>query len=350
VVERSCFDATRSKTGQARLREESGMSIPFPFPEHLQLLDDQIKAALAGYSAPDSLYDPIRYILKNSGKRIRPLLVLLTGESLAGDENILLKGAIAVELLHNFTLVHDDIMDQDDLRRGQTTIHKRWDEGTAILSGDGLIGLAYRLLTEQDYPNFQPVLKTFTDAVVEVCEGQALDKDFETRDSVSLTDYNTMIAKKTAALIAMAVKLGALMAGAEGERADRLAEFGFNIGMAFQIQDDLFDFLSSSKVLGKPVGSDLIAGKKTYVTLMAEQLLDAGQMADFQSFLKLEKISEKMLPRLRQLLHKGGIVERGESEVRVYFSRAEEILTQAFPNGSAEQLTTATNWILNRTY
>ncbi|MBL7033196.1 MAG: polyprenyl synthetase family protein [Candidatus Delongbacteria bacterium] len=326
------------------------MSTPFPFPDQLNLLDREIRTALAGYTAPGSLYDPIRYILKNSGKRIRPLLVLLTGESLGGDRQLLLKGAMAVELLHNFTLVHDDIMDQDDLRRGQTTIHKRWDEGTAILSGDGLIGLAYRLLTENDYPNFQPVLKTFTDAVVEVCEGQALDKEFETSATVSLEDYRNMIAKKTAALIEMAVELGALMAGAERQVATGLAEFGYNIGMAFQIQDDLLDFLSTNKILGKPVGSDLLAGKKTYVTLMAQQLFNEQQLAEFEQYLLIKALDDKMLHRLQQLLHKGGIVAQGEKEVHAFFLKAEKILRQVFPTSDGEQLTVATNWILNRTY
>jgi geranylgeranyl pyrophosphate synthase len=326
------------------------MANPFPFPEHLTLLDTEIHDALASYSDPNSLYEPIRYILKNSGKRIRPLLVLLTGESLGGNQQLLLKGAMAVELLHNFTLVHDDIMDQDELRRGQTTIHKRWDEGTAILSGDGLIGLAYRLLTEQNYENFQPALKTFTDAVIEVCEGQALDKEFETTDSVEYQDYSVMIAKKTAALIAMAVELGALMAGSSLKTASRLAEFGYNIGMAFQIQDDLLDFLSSSKVLGKPVGSDLLAGKKTYVTQMAESLFDEKQLAEFQQFLRIKALDEKGLNRLQQLLHNGGVVDAGRREVGDYFDRAKAILSEIFPDNSGKKLYAATDWILNRTY
>ncbi len=220
---------------------------------------------------PSYLKEPIRYFLDSPGKKIRPLLTLLCCEALGGNVQQALPAAIAVELLHDFTLVHDDIMDQDDLRRGRPTIHVKWDESTAILTGDALIGLAYQKLMESPDRMLNRLNLLFSEAIVRVCEGQALDKEFEERESASLKEYEKMIGLKTAWLLKVSCQLGAVIGEGTEAQVAEMAKFGYSLGLGFQIQDDLLDFAADQGRLGKKVGSDYRMHKKTFVTLYYNQ-------------------------------------------------------------------------------
>ena len=325
------------------------MSQSLPFPHLYARLDRYFKQLMGKNHHPVSLYEPIRYFVALGGKRIRPILVLLTAEAVGGSAVDALESAVAIELLHNFTLVHDDIMDEDDMRRGHPTVHKRWDQGVAILAGDGLIGMAYRILTQKNHPRFYERIRIFTTAVIEVCEGQAMDKEFEEKLEVTSAEYSLMIRKKTASLIAMASQLGALSANGNSDQAEQLAIFGEKIGMAFQIQDDLLDFTSTSKLLGKPVGSDILAGKKTFVTLTANQLLTPNQKDQFKS-LVTGTLNENRLKEIQNLLEAGGVLKEGNHQVERYFSEARNLLKQILPQERTEDLMIYTHWILKRAY
>lgn len=303
---------------------------------------------------PASLYDPIRYVMRMGGKRVRPLLVVLAARSLGAqdeqlpDEGQVLDLAVAVELLHTFTLVHDDIMDRDDMRRGQPTIHARWDEGTAILAGDALIGLAYRCLCRQDGPRLGEMIRTFTDAVVEVCEGQALDKEFEGRGDVGLREYEEMIARKTGRLISMSARLGALAADGDAAQVDALESYGARLGKAFQIQDDLLDYFSSTQELGKAVGSDLVMHKATYATLKGRLLLQGDEAARLEALLR--QGSSDSVAEIRRLLEQGGVPEAGRRDVETLAQQARADLAAVLPAARIHDLELFSDWILRRTY
>jgi len=231
-----------------------------------QKISEDLKDLQTSPSVP-LFYDPIDYINALPGKKLRPILTLVSGLAVGGQEKNLLAPASAIELLHNFSLVHDDIMDNDETRRGKPTVHVKWDLGTAILAGDGLLGLAYRKLLQTPNINDLRLTVKFTEAMIEICEGQALDKTFETEDTVSEPAYLEMISKKTATLIKLACEIGGIVGEGNTAEITALAEFGYNIGMGFQIQDDLLDILADETVLGKKVGSDLQMNKKTIISI-----------------------------------------------------------------------------------
>lgn len=214
-----------------------------------------------------ALHDPISYFFSLPGKRIRPLLTLITAEHFCNDYEGAVPAAVAIEVLHDFTLVHDDIMDDDHFRRGSETVHTKWDIGTALLSGDAMVALAYQKLLTAQSPHLMTMLEAFTDAMYVVCEGQARDKEFETRDDVALHDYLHMISQKTARLFALAFVLGYLSSSSTTDVVKELKEMGEHVGLAFQVRDDLLDFVAHEKDLGKDVGSDWRRRKKTYITI-----------------------------------------------------------------------------------
>ncbi len=236
--------------------------------EQLSSLIDRYIAQLELPARPERLYDPIRYSLEGGGKRLRPLVLLMTCDALGGEVADALPLAAAVEVFHNFTLLHDDIMDNAPVRRGKPAVHARWSANTAILSGDVMLIYAYRLLAMAG----PGVLDEFNRMGTEVCEGQQHDMDFEGRDMVCEGEYMEMIALKTAALIARAVKMGAMAAGASAENCGRLYRFGYELGLAFQLQDDLLDSYSDDPSFGKKVGGDIIEGKKSFLTVTAMRL------------------------------------------------------------------------------
>ena len=318
-----------------------------PFEALRQRIDAHTLEILDRNPWPESLYDPIRYIMGTGGKRVRALLVVLAAQSLGHKSDDIMDVASAVELLHNFTLVHDDIMDKDDVRRGQETIHARWDEGTAILAGDAIIGIAYRCLSRLNTPYLGELIRTFTDAVVEVCEGQALDKSFEGRLDVSLAEYEDMIDRKTGSLISMASKIAALAVGATEKEVKALELFGTHLGKAFQIQDDLLDYLSTTEELGKQVGSDLAMHKTTFVTLKARDLLRGEQLERFEALMQGDLGN---MDEMKALLEDGGVLKAGTKSVESLVRDAMTALESVVPPDRREDLHTFAEWILRRRF
>ncbi|PLX19439.1 MAG: isoprenyl synthetase, partial [Marinilabiliales bacterium] len=221
---------------------------------------------------PFSLYDPIKYTLESGGKRIRPVLVLMTCNLFSDKIEHALRPAIGLEIFHNFTLLHDDIMDHADIRRGNPTVHKKWNENAAILSGDAMFIKAYEYFLDCQSTNFREILKIFNSTALEVCEGQQYDMEFEEKAIVTEAEYLRMIELKTSVLLAAALKIGALLGGANEKDADLLYQFGLNIGLAFQLQDDYLDVYGDVKVFGKKIGGDIVANKKTFMLIKAQEM------------------------------------------------------------------------------
>ena len=230
---------------------------------------------------PAGLYDPVRYVLAGGGKRVRPALVLLAAQAFGGHDGRqrALSAALGVEVFHNFTLVHDDIMDRAATRRGRPTVHLRWDEPTAILAGDLMMGLACDLVARTDTDALAPLLRSHYTMVARLCEGQTLDMAFETRTDVAVEEYVSMIDRKTGALLEHALELGARIGGADGAAVAALRQSGRALGRAFQIQDDLLDVTADADGWGKPVGGDLVEGKRTWLVLAARERVDEADRA-----------------------------------------------------------------------
>ena len=231
---------------------------------------------------PKNLYEPVQYILKLGGKRLRPVLTLMTTDVFNGDYRDALNAALSVEVFHNFSLVHDDIMDDAPLRRGQETVHEKWDINTGILSGDAMLIMAYQLFENYKPDTFQALAKLFSKTALEVCEGQQFDVDFETRNDVTIPEYLKMIEYKTAVLVGAAMKMGAIVAGASNEDQNNIYEFGKNLGIAFQLQDDYLDAFGDPEAFGKQVGGDIIENKKTYLYLKALEFSNVKEQEELR--------------------------------------------------------------------
>lgn len=263
--------------------------------ERIALINDRI-ATLNFGDQPDELYEPIRYIMSLGGKRMRPLLVLLAYELFKDYPENILDQAIAVEVFHNFTLMHDDIMDKAPLRRGKQTVHEKWNEPTAILAGDVMLVRAYDLLLEAE-GDLKGMIKAFNDCASGVCEGQQFDMNFEDLPTVAEDTYINMIRLKTAILLGFSLKLGAMLAGTSSEQADLLYDFGVSVGVGFQLKDDLLDVYADQEKFGKQVGGDIISNKKTFLLLKALELANADQKAKLDHWLtvtdfdKAEKVA-----------------------------------------------------------
>ena len=271
---------------------------------------------------PVSLYEPSSYILNSGGKRLRPLLVLLSAKAVGGEFKNCYNAAAAVEMLHNFTLVHDDIMDNADKRRGRLTLHKKFDHNTAILAGDSLLSIAYEYLLKDCNGNAKEVISSFTHGLIEVCEGQSLDTDFESRKNVALSEYITMIKKKTAAMAEMCCRIGALLGGGTKSQVNALGNYGLNLGIAFQIQDDLLDISADEKEFGKTIGGDLVEGKKTFLFLEA---LEKSRGEDRKKLLKVieqKGIKRNQVSSYKMIYEKLGVLDDARREIRAYTQKA----------------------------
>jgi geranylgeranyl diphosphate synthase type II len=236
--------------------------------EYQDLISDHFND-LISLKEPVNLYEPIRYIVSLGGKRLRPVLTLMAAEVFDADCEKALAAATAVEVFHNFSLIHDDIMDAAPLRRGHETVHEKWDVNTGILSGDAMLILAYQFFEGYEPATFRELAKLFNKTALEVCEGQQYDVDFETRDDVTIPEYLKMIEFKTAVLVAAALKMGAIVANTTADNAEAIYDFGLNLGLAFQLQDDYLDAFGDPETFGKQVGGDIIENKKTYLYLKA---------------------------------------------------------------------------------
>ncbi|WP_233898521.1 polyprenyl synthetase family protein [Tenacibaculum piscium] len=239
---------------------------------------------------PKNLYEPIDYILQIGGKRIRPMLTLMASDIFSGDYKKAMPAALAVEVFHNFTLVHDDIMDDAPLRRGHKTVHEKWDINTGILSGDAMLILAYQYFENYEPIVFQKLAKLFSKTALEVCDGQQLDVDFETRNDVTIAEYIKMITLKTSVLVAAALKMGAIVADASEEQAQHLYNYGLNLGIAFQLQDDYLDTYGNPENFGKQVGGDIMENKKTFLYLKA---LEVSNTSDKEKLLQFYSKKQK---------------------------------------------------------
>lgn len=248
----------------------------------IEQLQNSINKAIADTKyteKPSELYEPITYLMELGGKRMRPVLVLLATELFGGDVRNAVDAAVGIELFHNFTLMHDDIMDKAPLRRGKATVHAKWNESAAILSGDVMFVEAYKMMIRVDDSILREVLDVFSDTASGVCQGQQEDMNFEKRDDVRIDEYLHMIKLKTAVLLAGSMQIGALIGGAEKEQAQRLYEFGVNLGLAFQLQDDILDVYGDPEKFGKQVGGDIMANKKTFMLIKAKELAK-GRIAE----------------------------------------------------------------------
>ena len=250
----------------------------YPFSQLLDKVNAHIEA-LDYAREPMNLYNPVKYILSLGGKRIRPAMMLMAYNMYRDDVEQILDPALALEIYHNFTLLHDDLMDHADVRRGKPTVHKRWDANTAILSGDVMLSLADVYMSRVDDIHFREVMATFHRTSIEIAEGQQYDMDFETRTDVTESEYIEMIRLKTSVLLACALKIGAVLGGASQEDAEHLYRLGECIGLAFQLRDDYLDVYGDSKVFGKKIGGDILCNKKTYLYINALRLADKEQRA-----------------------------------------------------------------------
>lgn len=276
---------------------------------------------------PAELYEPIRYMMDLGGKRIRPLLTVLAHHLFEDEVDNALLPAAGVEVFHNFTLMHDDIMDQAPLRRGQETVHEKWNANTAILSGDVMLVQAYELFFDVQPVHLPVVLKLFSKCAAEVCEGQQLDMNFETRTDVSIPEYLEMIRLKTAVLLGFALELGAVLGNASEEDRRNLKEFGIKTGIAFQLRDDLLDVYGDADKFGKLVGGDILAGKKTFLLLTALEDANQANRTELQSWLgKIVPNPEEKVKAVTALYNSLNIWAKTETKINQYFHEALEHL------------------------
>ncbi len=290
------------------------------------VLADHLQEAVAK-NEPKQLYDPIKYILSLGGKRVRPALTLMVCDFFGTDFKKAIPAALAVELFHNFSLIHDDIMDAAPLRRGKKTVHEKWDVNTAILSGDAMLILAYRFFEDYEAQIFQELARLFSETALQVCEGQQLDMDFETRENVQIAEYLKMIEQKTAVLLGAAMEMGAIIGNASEVDKKTMYEFGKNLGIAFQLQDDYLDVFGNPDTFGKQVGGDIISNKKTFLYLMAEE---NGTLAQAEELAHLFSITPKdprdKIITVREIFVASKAAEASRMEIEKYSNLAYSVL------------------------
>lgn len=289
---------------------------------------------------PQSLYEPITYILKLGGKRLRPVLTLLTAEIFETDYNEALNAALAVEVFHNFSLVHDDIMDDAPLRRGKQTVHEKWDLNTGILSGDAMLIQAYQLFESYDDNIFRGLAQIFSKTALEVCEGQQYDVDFELRNDVTEAEYLKMIEYKTAVLVGAAMKMGALVANASKEDSEKIYEFGRLLGIAFQLQDDYLDAFGNPETFGKQVGGDIIENKKTYLYLKAMKHAAKEEQQQLVQLFNNEvevTVAEKVA-YVKQVFETSNAAQLTKEAIKNYTQKALDILNELSIDSSKKKV------------
>lgn len=276
---------------------------------------------------PKNLYEPIRYILELGGKRMRPVLTLMSAEVFDADYKKALPAALAVEVFHNFSLIHDDIMDDAPLRRGNETVHEKWNINTGILSGDAMLILAYQYFEKYESNIFKELAKLFSKTALEVCEGQQYDVDFETRDDVTIAEYLKMIQYKTAVLVAAAMKMGAIIAETSEENADLIYDFGLNLGLAFQLQDDYLDAFGDPETFGKQVGGDIIENKKTYLYLKAIEFASQEEKKQLMHLFSIHPIENAdKINSVKEIFNATGASKATKMAIQEYTLKAFETL------------------------
>lgn len=299
---------------------------------------------------PQSLYEPIRYVLSLGGKRIRPTLMLLSYNLFRDDPETILSPACALETYHNYTLLHDDLMDDAPLRRGQQTVHVRWDANTAILSGDSMLVLAFERMQQCDDRHLRDVLRLFTVTALEIGEGQQYDMEFENRNDVTEAEYIEMIRLKTSVLLACALKLGALLADAPAGDVENLYKFGERIGLAFQLQDDYLDVYGDPKVFGKKIGGDITSNKKTYMLINALNKANARQRKELEKWIGCRSFDrDEKVAAVTALYSKIGVDKMAIDCINRYFDEANKYLAAVnLPEARKTELTAYAQKLLHR--
>lgn len=320
--------------------------------KYSESIDNEIMATLSTID-PSTLCEASDHLIKAGGKKLRPVLVVLSSESVGGRAQDALKTAVSMELIHTFSLIHDDIMDKDEMRRGKPSVHKLWGEPMAILAGDTLFSKAFEIVLETDTTNIDPkrvveALKTVVDSCIKICEGQALDISFEGQLDVKEEEYMTMIYKKTAALIAAATKAGAIIGGGNDEQVEALSEYGRLIGLAFQIQDDYLDVVSDEEDIGKPVGSDIVEGK---MTLMVVHALANASKEDKKRLISiLEANNEDLVDDAISIFNKYGSIEYTQNIALENVKTAKELLNVLEDSDAKKSLELVADFVLERTH
>ncbi len=294
--------------------------------QYQEFITDYLQSQHLGRQ-PENLYAPIQYILSLGGKRMRPILTLMAAEIFDTDYKKALPAALAVEVFHNFSLIHDDIMDDAPLRRGHETVHEKWDLNTGILSGDAMLILAYQYFEQYEPSVFRDLAKLFSKTALEVCEGQQWDVDFEGRDDVTIAEYLKMIEYKTAVLVAAAMKMGAIIAGTSEQNANLIYEFGCNLGVAFQLQDDYLDAFGNPETFGKQVGGDIIENKKTYLYLKAVEFASATTKEQLLHLFSIQpQDNTDKIESVKAIFNETGASKATQEAIADYTQRAFETL------------------------
>ncbi|SFG44171.1 polyprenyl synthetase family protein [Prevotella sp. KH2C16] len=296
-------------------------------PEELLRLFNEYLDHLPYDRKPESLYEPVRYVLSMGGKRIRPVLMLLAYNLFKDDPETILSSACALETYHNYTLLHDDLMDNAPMRRGHETVHMKWNANTAILSGDSMLVLAYQRMSACRPDKLKAVIDCFTETALEIGEGQQYDMDFESRTDVREEEYIEMIRLKTSVLLACALKIGAILADAPEADAENLYRFGEQIGLAFQLQDDYLDVYGDPAVFGKAIGGDILCNKKTYMLINAFNHSDAAQHEELGRWLSAKDFdAREKIAAVTHLYDEMGIDELARDKIRFYFEQSKKFL------------------------
>jgi geranylgeranyl diphosphate synthase, type II len=300
---------------------------------------------------PHGLYDPVAYTLENGGKRMRPAMVLMASSIFKTDVSDAIMPAMAIEILHNFTLLHDDIMDKALVRRGKPSVHTKWDENTAILSGDAMLMMAYQYLSKCNPNHLAVLLKEFTKAGLEVCEGQQYDMDFERKCGVTTDDYIEMIRLKTAVLVGGSLKIGAITGDATPDDANGIYDFGIHVGLAFQIMDDILDVYGDFKTFGKATGGDIVSNKKTYLLLKALELADADTRVELERWINKKEFDRaEKINSIKDIYDKTGVKRVAGELMDFHYHRAMSILDSIGGNTQAkDDLMRFTQLLMKRT-
>ena len=310
------------------------------FSDHIKFLRDEIDKGLSKIplnGSPKYLYEPMQYVISGKGKRLRPILTHLSGQVHNADPSELMKVSLAIELLHNFTLVHDDIMDGDEIRHGKQTVHNKWDNSTAILAGDGLFSLAQLLLT--DLPKI--IFQRFNEVALTICEGQGMDKEFEHDTSISIDQYLSMIGKKTGALLGLSAELGSRLGDLDDNLNKNMFEFGLNLGLAFQIQDDYLEIFADESTMGKSLGSDISSGKQTILSILAR----GKDSLSWEGFIN----ENNEISAYKEYFEEHGIKMETEKLIKDYISKSQNNL-EVISKDKRDNLIRYTQLILNRKF
>lgn len=301
---------------------------------------------------PESLYEPIKYVLSMGGKRIRPTLMLLAYNLYKENPEDILMNACALETYHNYTLLHDDLMDNADMRRGHLTVHKKWNDNTAVLSGDSMLVLAFQRMMQCDTKHLKDILDLFTVTALEIGEGQQYDMEFETRNDVKEEEYIEMIRLKTSVLLACALKIGAILADASAEDADNLYKFGEQIGLAFQLQDDYLDVYGDSKVFGKEIGGDITSNKKTYMLINAFNKANDAQRKELTRWVSARDFDRnEKVDAVTRLYNEIGIDQLAQDKIAYYFAQSKKFLDAVnVPEEKKEELRKYAQKMMKRQY